>query len=172
MNLIVNKSHMHRNIDRSTYWKFSFGLYCMTSLELNHEIRTKILNGYEILFLLHHTYTTSLDWIGYTDSTKINRPGHSIRMYRTADCSCTTKYFWKNSYRSLYYTSLCFFWHLLRQNWSNIQGTVSLWSMFENWRFPVFEGKCRRFRNSSDCLKTHCAANNWLIWTQKVPKEA
>ena len=43
--------------------------------------------------------------IWYTDSTKINRPRHTIRMYwtnsRTADCSCTTKYFWKNSYRNL-----------------------------------------------------------------------
>ena len=36
----------------------------------------------------------------------------------------------------------------------------------------VFEGKSRRFRNSSECLKTHCAGNNWPIWTQKVPKEA
>ena len=49
---------------------------------------------------------------------------------------------------------------------------VCLWSMFENRQFSVVEGKCRRFRNSSECLKTHCAANNWPIWRQKVPKEA
>ena len=36
----------------------------------------------------------------------------------------------------------------------------------------IENGKCRWFRNSSACLKTHCAANNWPIWTQKVPKEA
>ena len=42
----------------------------------------------------------------------------------------------------------------------------------ENQQLAVFEGKCRRFRNSSDCLKTHCAANNWPICKQKVPKEA
>ena len=23
-----------------------------------------------------------------------------------------------------------------------------------------------------ECSKTHCASNNWPIWTQKVPKEA
>ena len=44
--------------------------------------------------------------------------------------------------------------------------------MFENRQLAVFEGKCRRFRNSSECLKTHCGANDWPIWTQKVSKEA
>ena len=28
--------------------------------------------------------------------------------------------------------------------------------MFGNRQLAVFEGKCRRFRNSSECLKTHC----------------
>ena len=44
--------------------------------------------------------------------------------------------------------------------------------MFENRQLAVFEGKCRRFRNSSECLKAHCDSNNWPIWMQKVPKEA
>ena len=44
--------------------------------------------------------------------------------------------------------------------------------MFENRQLAVFEGKCCRFRNSSECLKTHCGANSWPIWTQKVSKEA
>ena len=44
--------------------------------------------------------------------------------------------------------------------------------MFENRQLTVFEEKCHWFRNSSKCLKTHCAVNNWPIWTQKVPKEA
>ena len=44
--------------------------------------------------------------------------------------------------------------------------------MFENRQLAVFEGKCRRFRNSSECLNTSCAANDGTIWTQKVPKEA
>ena len=48
----------------------------------------------------------------------------------------------------------------LRQNWLIIQ------------QLTVFEGKCRWFRISSECLKTHCGANNWPIWTQQVPKEA
>ena len=26
-------------------------------------------------------------------------------------------------------------------------------------------------QNTSECLMTHCASNNWPIWTQKVPKE-
>ena len=43
-----------------------------------------------------------------------------------ADCSCKAKYFWKNSYRSWQTASLCFFWHILRQNWSIIRGTLSL----------------------------------------------
>ena len=29
--------------------------------------------------------------------------------------------------------------------------------MFENRQLALFEGKCRRFRNSSECLNTHCA---------------
>ena len=49
---------------------------------------------------------------------------------------------------------------------------MSLWNIFENRQLAVFEGKCRRFRNSSECLKTHCASNYWPIWTQTVPKEA
>ena len=32
--------------------------------------------------------------------------------------------------------------------------------------------KCRRFWNSSRCLKTPCDANNWPIWTQQMPNEA
>ena len=44
--------------------------------------------------------------------------------------------------------------------------------MLENRQLAVFKGKCRQFRNSSECFKTHCGANNWPIWTQKVPKEA
>ena len=60
----------------------------------------------------------------------------------------------------------------LRPNCSIIRNTVSIWSMFENRQIALIEGKCRRFRNSSDCLKTHCVANNWPIWTQNVPKEA
>ena len=97
---------------------------------------------------------------------------YALNEFLTADGSCTTKYFWKKSYRSLQSASLRFFWLILRQNWLIIGGTVSLWSMFENRQLTVFEGKCCRFRNSSECLKTHCGANNWPIWTQKVPKEA
>ena len=49
----------------------------------------------------------------------------------------------------------------------------SLWIMFENEQIAaVFERNCRRFRNSFECLNTHCAENNWPILTQKVPKEA
>ena len=44
--------------------------------------------------------------------------------------------------------------------------------MLENRQIAVIEAKCRRFRNSSQCLKTRRASNNWPIWTQKVPKEA
>ena len=83
-----------------------------------------------------------------------------------------TKYFCKKSYRSWQLTSLRFFWHLLRPNWSIIRGAVSLWSMFENREIALIEGKCRRFRNSSECSNTYSAAKNWPIWTQKVPKEA
>ena len=44
--------------------------------------------------------------------------------------------------------------------------------MFENRQIAVIEVKFRRFQNSFECLKKHYAANNWPIWTQKVPKEA
>ena len=44
--------------------------------------------------------------------------------------------------------------------------------MFENRQIAVIEGKCRRFRNSSECFKTRCAATDRPIVTQKVPKEA
>ena len=80
-------------------------------------------------------------------------------------------FFRKKSYRSLKLTSLRFLWQLCRPNWSIIWGTVNLWSMFENRQIAVIEGKCRRFRNSSECLKTHFAANNWPIWTQRCQKK-
>ena len=56
-----------------------------------------------------------------------------LNQFLSADCSLFMyhKIFLKNSYRSLQSTSLRFFWHLLRQNWSIIRGTMSLWSMFE-----------------------------------------
>ena len=60
----------------------------------------------------------------------------------------------------------------LRPNWSFIRDTVSLWRMFKHWQIAGFEGNCRRFRNSSECLKTLCAANNRSIWTKNVPTVA
>ena len=87
-----------------------------------------------------------------------------MNKFFTAHRSCTTKYFWKNSYKSLQSTSLSFFWHLLSPNWSIYEAQ---WDFEEclniHGRIAGFEGKCLRFRNSSD---------NWPIWTQKVPKEA
>ena len=79
---------------------------------------------------------------------------YSIRMYWTN--------FWQLSFISKYF---CSFWQILRPNWSTIRGTVSLWSMIENQQIALIEGKCPRFRNSSNCLKTNCAANNVPIWT-------
>ena len=38
------------------------------------------------------------------------------------------------------------FWHLLCPNWSIIQGSTSLWKMYENGKIAVFERKWRRFR--------------------------
>ena len=35
-----------------------------------------------------------------------------------------------------------------------------VFEMFENRQIAVIKGKCRQFRNSSNFLKIHCAANN------------
>ena len=75
------------------------------------------------------------------------------------------KIFLKISYRSLCFTSLRFFKHLLRPNWSTIRGKVTLWFIFENREIALIEAKCRRFRNSSECLKIHRASKNWPIGT-------
>ena len=52
-----------------------------------------------------------------------------------------------------------------------IRDTVSLWRMLEHRHIAGFEGKYRRFRNSSEFLKTLSVETNWPIWTQKVPKK-
>ena len=96
---------------------------------------------------------------------------YALNKVLTADRSCATKFFEKNSYKILKSTSVRFFWYILQQNWSIIRDTVSLWRMFENRQIAAIEGKCLWFRNSSECLKTLCAANNWPIWTQNVSKE-
>ena len=44
--------------------------------------------------------------------------------------------------------------------------------MLKNRQIAPIEGKCRQFRNSSDYLKTHCAASFWPIWTQKGAKRS
>ena len=49
---------------------------------------------------------------------------------------------------------------------------VSLWVMLGNQQIAAIVGKSRQFQDSSECWKTHCAANNRPIWTQKAPKEA
>ena len=42
--------------------------------------------------------------------------------------------------------------------------TVSLWSMFGNRQIPAsIEGKCRRFQNSSECLKTRLQKGRYSI---------
>ena len=107
-----------------------------------------------------------------TDSTKINRPVHSIRMY------------WTNFLQPTAHVQQNIFGKTLIEVRSPHLyasfGTfyAKIGPLFEaQWVFKEclkIEGKCRRFRNSSECLKTHCGANNcnWPIWTQKVPKEA
>ena len=100
----------------------------------------------------------------HKDSTKINCPGHSIHMYWT-NFRQPTAHLQQNIFGKTP-TEVCSpclyasFDTFLRQNWLIIQ------------QLTVFEGKCRWFRISSECLKTHCGANNWPIWTQQVPKEA
>ena len=44
--------------------------------------------------------------------------------------------------------------------------------MFDNRQFAAIEGKSRRFRNSSKCLKTHCGLNNCPTLAKRVAKEA
>ena len=44
--------------------------------------------------------------------------------------------------------------------------------MFENRQIALIKTRCRRFRNSFECLKIHGAMKNEPILTQKVPKEA
>ena len=58
--------------------------------------------------------------------------------FLTADCSCTTKYFWSNPYRSLYSTSLRFFWHILCPNWSTIRDSVRLQTFRRIWNWSHF----------------------------------
>ena len=92
--------------------------------------------------------------------------------FLTGDPSCTPKYFWKNSYRSLYFTSLQFFWDLLHPNWWFLWWTVSLWRMFGNRQIPAIEGKCW-FRNSSESVCRYgqiCTFLQWRAhcWGQKV----
>ena len=45
--------------------------------------------------------------------------------------------------------------------------------MFENRQLAVFEGKCRRFRNSSECLKTHWAVALMIdqFWGKRCQKK-
>ena len=38
-----------------------------------------------------------------------------LNEFSIAECSCKRKHFWKNLLRSLYFTSLRFFWHLYGQ---------------------------------------------------------
>ena len=104
-----------------------------------------------------------------TDSTKINCPGHNIRMYWTifwhpvvhAQQTIFEKTLMEVDSPHLYgcFGTFC----------AQIGQSLSLWNMFENQQIDVIEGKCRRFRNSSECSKTRCATNNWPIMTQKVP---
>ena len=101
----------------------------------------------------------------YTDSQKHESTLlHSIRMYWTNFWQMTVHakqfFFEKTLYEvgsSHLYAS---FWHLLLSNWSIIRGTVRLWRMLEHRQINGCEGKCRQFRNYSECLKTHCAAKN------------
>ena len=126
--------------------------------------------------ILPYQTLQSYFWYFVTDLTKINRPVHNKHMhwtnFRQPTDHVQQNIFAKTPIEVCSPHLLRFFWHRLRQNWSFFRGTVRLWSMFENRQIAVFEGKCRRFRNFPECLKTHCGANDWPIWTQKVPKEA
>ena len=95
-----------------------------------------------------------------------------LNEFLTADRSCATKQFWKK----LLQKSLAHIFTLLLTpfvsklvNYSRCSETLNFRKnskstsfSFENSDFTVFK----------HFLKTHCSSKNWLIWTQKVPKEA
>ena len=105
--------------------------------------------------------------LSHTDLIKNNRPGHNIRMY------------WTNFWQPTVHVQKMFLKKLLKfvvhlftlllvpfapklVNYSRHHKSIKyVWN---------FTNRC--YRNSSKCLKNHCAANNQPIWTQKVPKEA
>ena len=108
-----------------------------------------------------------------TAAIKINRPGHNICMYWTNFWQPTV-HVQQNIFKKTLievgsphlYASFGTFCPQIGQL------LVNFLIMSENRLIAVIEGKCHRFRNSCESLKTYCAANNWLIWGQKVPKEA
>ena len=140
--------------DLKVVWRFQNFRIFMLMIEFNTLSSPKIWQGnwnhkdtyYSILFSVNLNYEFLHIYRNSQKHKSTLLHTYVLNEFLTAERSCKTKYLWKNSYRSWYLTSLRFFWHLLRLNWSIIRGTVSLWILYENGKIAVFEGKWRRFR--------------------------
>ena len=101
--------------------------------------------------LEHKSHCTLISPVVIQKVAKKKNLTSSIRIdwtnFRPPTIHQKTKYFWKSSNKSRNLTSLRFFWHLLRLNWSIFGVTVSLWKMIENGKIAVFSGKWGRFWN-------------------------
>ena len=114
------------------FYNFIFFKYLFFGkISLHRNLQNEIESIYVTLWL-HKKYERRSIILQY-DNYRFNQnkpPGaqhtYVLNEFSTANCSCKTKYFCKNSNRSLQSTSLRFFWHLLRPNWSIIRVTVSL----------------------------------------------
>ena len=108
---------------------------------------------------------------------KIKHPKHNMCNKGIFDShhSCAQKYFWKNSYKSLFRTSLLvssfrtFCIHIGQLLEAQISKSLNFQ---KNLKWTTFS-----FENSNNIIfihfsKTNSALNNCLICSQKVPKEA
>ena len=120
------------------------------------------LIGISTLLALDRQWKQKSEQDRNTDLMKINRPGYNIRMYWTnfwQPAIHVQQNIFEKSRIEVYILHLyASFWHLLRPNRSIIRCIVSLWNMFENRQIAAIEGKCRRYRDPFEYLKTHCAA--------------
>ena len=112
----------------------------------------------------------------HTDSTKINRPEHNIRTYwpnfQPPNAHVQQNIFVKTPIEvcslHLYasFGSFCVqFGKYFTAQWVFEHSE----EMRNRRHFPSMTTICWLLKHIS---KTHCASNNWPIWTQKVPKEA
>ena len=136
-------------------------------MRLNNFFKLFVPFHYNLCIMISLTYSPTYNASEKHESTLLHT--YELNEFLTADHPCTTKYFWKNLYKLVAHIFMLLLAPFTSKLANYSRPTLNFRKNSKSTTFSFENSDLSIFQLFS---KTHCASNNWPIWTQKVPKEA